>query len=291
MASLKSLKSKISTVNSSCKITKAMKMVAASKLRRAKEAILNNAPYTEKLINVVNAIKQQIDDTKKYPMLFGRDTVNTVLIISISSDRGLCGAFNANIAKETKNFIKKLKSEGKKIQILSIGVRAFGLLSAHYSDKEISLYKSEHKNPAMEDAVAVGKKVTELFSQNNIDECHLVYNKFFSAVSQKVIYERLLPVNVEKSEEETNEQNFFLCEPPPESIANDVAEHAVSIGIFRAMLENAASEHGARMTAMDNASRNAEEMIRKLKVKYNRMRQAAITTELSEIISGAEAIK
>jgi len=299
MSTLKDLKVRIKTVKSSQKITKAMKMVAASKLRKARDAILINRNYSEKLLHLLKVVGSELRSHRRFPMIFGREHPKSVLVISVSSDRGLCGAFNSNVAKSTQSLIAELKSHGKSVRVLSIGKKSYDLMKTHMNNIEI--FQTEAKGPSVDDAIKITASLMWNFREEKIDECYLVYNEFVSVVSQQIKKFQLLPFNVykkledsEKTEDdkydESMKASYHICEPHPMEIINDMITDVIAACIYRAMLENAASEHGARMTAMDNASRNAGEMIKKLNVQYNRIRQTAITTELIEIISGAEAI-
>lgn len=293
MANVKDLKNRIRGIKSSQKITKAMKMVAASKLRKAKDAIFNNRPYTERLTHLLGIIINQVKNKSKFPIIFGKTNPKNILIISISSERGLCGAFNSNVAKETRKLIKELKNDNKNIRSLSVGKKAFEIISAHNTDIETKLYESRNTGSLVDDAIYITGEIIAQFNTNQIDECYLIYNKFISTVTQKVIRDKLLPLDVtelQKEKEQEQLKNYFICEPSAEAMLKDLVTDVISSNLLKAILESAASEHGARMTAMDNATRNAEEIVKKLTIQYNRTRQAAITTELIEIITGAEAI-
>ncbi len=291
MASLKDLKNRIQTVKSSQKITKAMKMVAASKLRRAKDAIENSRKYMDKLTQLLRDVGKKIESYQKFPIVFGRENPKKVLILSVSSNRGLCGAFNNNIYKATLGLYNQLKSENKEIEILSIGKKALELLNSKHKNFRTILFQSEH-NDLIEDMIHISKDLQTRFYNQEIDECYIVYNKFISAVSQQVADLKLIPLNIEEQDAENTDsvEERKICEPNAEDMAEELISEVLKVNLLRAVLESSASEHGARMTAMENASKNASEMIKKLTVKYNRTRQSAITTELVEIIAGAEAI-
>ncbi|MEQ9116161.1 MAG: ATP synthase F1 subunit gamma [Rickettsiales bacterium] len=301
MTTLRDLKGRIKTVKSSQKITKAMQMVAASKLRKAKDAIFASRPYTEKLLHLLKIVGSEVRSHTRFPMIFGRVDPKAVLIICVSSDRGLCGAFNANIAKSVKSLSSNLRSGGKSVKILSIGQKAFDFLKNHMNNVE--KFETEANIPNVDDAIKITASIISEFRKKTLDECYLVYNEFISVVSQKTQQFKLLPFNVHeddgKDESDKTEDDKFdeaikgsyhICEPEAVDMIDDMVTDVIAASIYRAMLENAASEHGARMTAMDNATRNANEMVKTLNIEYNRKRQAAITTELTEIISGAEAI-
>ncbi|MBD1153503.1 F0F1 ATP synthase subunit gamma [Pelagibacterales bacterium SAG-MED24] len=291
MASLDDLKKRIASVKSTQKITKAMKMVAAAKLRRAQESAEKGRPYSEKMNNIILNLSSGISDKENAPKLLsgsGNDKVH--LCVVMTSDRGLCGGFNSNIIKKAKNFFAKLSKDGKELKIITVGSKGNDQLKRAYSDKiiaNISFKESKHANYF--DADKVGKMVIEKFDSEEFDVCTIFYNQFKNVITQIPQAQQIIPLNVENSEEDKSEDSYEF-EPDEDEILNNLLPKNISTQIFKAMLENSASEQGSRMSAMDNATRNAGEMVDKLTIEYNRSRQAAITKELIEIISGAESL-
>ncbi len=289
MPSLKDLRNRISSVKSTKKITSAMKMVAAAKLKRAQDNAEKSRPYANKMKDIVLSL---ISRSNTNNLKFSK-TINkkTVLLIVCSADRGLCGGFNGSIIKHTKNLINILKKNGKDFKFLFVGKKAYQALRRHYKDLTIDLI-SDFANPRIEFEVAssIRDSVLKLFFNNEISECYLIYTKFKSAISQHVESQRLLPVEKDNKSENQTKSIMYDFEPNEEVILDDIIPKNIAIQIHSALLENLASEQGSRMTAMDNATRNANDMIDKLTLFYNRSRQALITKELIEIISGAEAV-
>jgi F-type H+-transporting ATPase subunit gamma len=291
MASLDDLKKRIASVKSTQKITKAMKMVAAAKLRRAQESAEKGRPYSEKMNNIILNLSSGISDKENAPKLLsgsGNDKVH--LCVVMTSDRGLCGGFNSNIIKKAKSYFAKLVDEGKDLKIITVGSKGNDQLKRAYGDKiiaNISFKESKHANYF--DAEKVGKMVIEKFEAEEFDVCTIFYNQFKNVITQIPKAQQIIPLNVENSEEEKSEDSYEF-EPDEDEILSNLLPKNISTQIFKAMLENSASEQGSRMSAMDNATRNAGEMVDKLTIEYNRSRQAAITKELIEIISGAESL-
>ena len=291
MASLDDLKKRIASVKSTQKITKAMKMVAAAKLRRAQESAEKGRPYSEKMNNVILNLSSGISDKENAPKLLsgsGNDKVH--LCVVMTSDRGLCGGFNSNIIKKAKSYFAKLSEEGKELKIITVGSKGNDQLKRAYGDKiiaNISFKESKHANYF--DAEKVGKMVIEKFESEEFDVCTIFYNQFKNVITQIPQAQQIIPLNVENSEEDKSEDSYEF-EPDEDEILSNLLPKNISTQIFKAMLENSASEQGSRMSAMDNATRNAGEMVDKLTIEYNRSRQAAITKELIEIISGAESL-
>jgi len=291
MASLDDLKKRIASVKSTQKITKAMKMVAAAKLRRAQESAEKGRPYSEKMNNIILNLSSGISDKENAPKLLsgsGNDKVH--LCVVMTSDRGLCGGFNSNIIKKAKSYFAKLVDEGKDLKIITVGSKGNDQLKRAYGDKiivNISFKESKHANYF--DAEKVGKMVIEKFEAEEFDVCTIFYNQFKNVITQIPQAQQIIPLNVENSEEEKSEDSYEF-EPDEDEILSNLLPKNISTQIFKAMLENSASEQGSRMSAMDNATRNAGEMVDKLTIEYNRSRQAAITKELIEIISGAESL-
>ena len=291
MASLDDLKKRIASVKSTQKITKAMKMVAAAKLRRAQESAEKGRPYSEKMNNIILNLSSGISDKENAPKLLsgsGNDKVH--LCVVMTSDRGLCGGFNSNIIKKAKSYFAKLVEEGKDLKIITVGSKGNDQLKRAYGDKiiaNISFKESKHANYF--DAEKVGKMVIEKFRAEEFDVCTIFYNQFKNVITQIPQAQQIIPLNVENSEEDKPEDSYEF-EPDEDEILSNLLPKNISTQIFKAMLENSASEQGSRMSAMDNATRNAGEMVDKLTIEYNRSRQAAITKELIEIISGAESL-
>ena len=290
MASLDDLKKRIASVKSTQKITKAMKMVAAAKLRKAQESAEKGRPYSEKMNNVILNLSSGISDKENAPKLLagtGQDKVH--LCVVMTSDRGLCGGFNSNIIKKAKSYFSKILDENKELKIITVGSKGNDQLKRIYGDKIIeNISFKESKNANYFDADKVGKIIIEKFEAGEFDVCTIFYNKFKNVITQIPQAQQIIPLNDEGSENSSDESYEF--EPDEDEILSNLLPKNISTQIFKAMLENSASEQGARMSAMDNATRNAGEMVDKLTIEYNRSRQAAITKELIEIISGAESL-
>ena len=291
MASLDDLKKRIASVKSTQKITKAMKMVAAAKLRRAQESAEKGRPYSEKMNNVILNLSSGISDKENAPKLLsgtGNDKVH--LCVVMTSDRGLCGGFNSNIIKKAKSYFSKILSEGKELKIITVGSKGNDQLKRMYGDKIIeNISFKESKNANYFDADKVGKIVIDKFESSEFDICIIFYNQFKNVITQIPQAQQIIPLNSEDTEENSSEESYEF-EPDEDEILSNLLPKNISTQIFKAMLENSASEQGSRMSAMDNATRNAGEMVDKLTIQYNRSRQAAITKELIEIISGAESL-
>jgi F-type H+-transporting ATPase subunit gamma len=268
-----------------------MKMVAAAKLRRAQESAEKGRPYSEKMNNVILNLSSGISDKENAPKLLsgtGNDKVH--LCVVMTSDRGLCGGFNSNIIKKAKSYFVKLSEEGKDLKIITVGSKGNDQLKRAYGKKIIAnISFKESKNANYFDAEKVGKMVIEKFEAEEFDVCTIFYNQFKNVITQIPQEQQIIPLNVENSEENQSEDSYEF-EPDEDEILSNLLPKNISTQIFKAMLENSASEQGSRMSAMDNATRNAGEMVDKLTIEYNRSRQAAITKELIEIISGAESL-
>ena len=289
MPSLKDLRNRISSVKSTKKITSAMKMVAAAKLKRAQDNAEKSRPYANKMKEIVLSL---ISRSNTNNLKFSKtNNKKMVLLIVCSADRGLCGGFNGSIIKHTKNITDTLKKSGKDFKFLFVGKKAYQSLRRLYSDLTIDLV-SDFANPRIEFDIAssIRDQVLKLFFDNEISECYLIYTKFTSAISQNVESQKLLPVEKDDQLENNENKIMYDFEPNEEVILDDIIPKNIAIQIHSALLENLASEQGSRMTAMDNATRNANDMIDRLTLFYNRSRQALITKELIEIISGAEAV-
>ena len=291
MASLDDLKKRISSVKSTQKITKAMKMVAAAKLRRAQESAEKGRPYSDKMNNIILNLSNGISDIENAPKLLsgsGEDKVH--LCVVMTSDRGLCGGFNTNIIKKAKLYFQKILDEGKTLKIITVGTKGYDQLKRLYGDNIIERISfKESKNINYFDADKVGKIIIEKFEKKGFDVCAIFYNQFKNVITQIPQEQQIIPLNTSEKEENSSEDNYEF-EPEEDEILSNLLPKNISTQIFKAMLENSASEQGSRMSAMDNATRNAGEMVDKLTIEYNRSRQAAITKELIEIISGAESL-
>jgi F-type H+-transporting ATPase subunit gamma len=291
MASLDDLRKRITSVKSTQKITKAMKMVAAAKLRKAQESAEKGRPYSEKMRNIILNLTESINDPSNAPkLLVGTGKDQTYLCVVMTSDRGLCGGFNSNICRLAKNHFSKILSEGKELKIITIGSKGHDQLKREYGRyiiKKLS-FKDKKKISFLE-ADEVGKIIIDLFDKNEFDKCILFFNNFKNVVTQIPQAQQIIPAEKKELTKEKNE-NFYEFEPDEDEILEDLLPKNISTQVFKAFLENSASEQGSRMTAMDNATRNAGDLVNKLTIVYNRSRQAAITKELIEIISGAESL-
>ena len=294
MPNLKDLKNRIASVQSTRKITSAMKMVAASKLRRAQEQAEASGPYAERMGRMLSSLAANVQDSGNGPKLMtgtGADKVH--LLVVISSDRGLCGAFNGSIVREAKRQITRLQGEGKTVKVLTVGRKGRDQLRREFASLIVESYEDVgRRRLGFSDADMVATKVLAMYDAGEFDVCSVVFNKFKSAISQIVTVQQLIPFAVpgEAAVATDEVKPLYEFEPDEEQILAELLPRNLSIQIYRALLESAASEQGARMTAMDNATRNAGDMINKLTITYNRTRQAYITKELIEIISGAEAL-
>ena len=291
MASLDYLRKRIVSVKSTQKITKAMKMVAAAKLRKAQESAEKGRPYSEKMQNIILNLTESISDPANAPKLLigtGKDQVH--LCVVMTSDRGLCGGFNTNICRLAKNNFLKILKEGKELKIITVGSKGYDQIKREFGKyiiKKLSL--KDKKNISFVEADEVGKIIIDLFNKNKFDKCILFYNNFKNVMTQIPQAQQIIP-SEKKENSKKNEETFYEFEPDEDEILQDLLPKNISTQVFRAFLENSASEQGSRMTAMDNATRNAGDLVNKLTIVYNRSRQASITKELIEIISGAESL-
>ncbi|MEX1148317.1 MAG: F0F1 ATP synthase subunit gamma [Sphingomonadales bacterium] len=297
MANLKDLRNRISSVRSTQKITSAMKMVAASKLRRAQDAAEAGRPYAERMSRVLSTLASSLQGQGNAPRLMagtGKDDVH--LLVVATAERGLCGGFNTNIVRAARLEISRLVAEGKTVKILCVGKKGYLSLRREHASRIIDFVDFGHvKKLGFAEAALVGDKVLELFEAGEFDVCSLFFARFETALTQVVTNHQLIPASIETSEDGEDRTPdlagaIYEYEPDEAAILADLLPRNVRVQIFRALLENAASEQGARMTAMDSATRNAGDMIDRLTLVYNRTRQAVITTELIEIIAGAEAL-
>ena len=296
MPSLKDIKTQINSVGSTKKITSAMKMVAASKLRRSQEKAEAARPYSSRLEEMLSSLASSAASGEGIiKLLTGTGNDQNYVIVPVSADRGLCGGFNSSINRETFKLVKSLESNGKKIQLMPVGKKSRDFFNRVMKDQIIESFVDLNvSSTGYESALNISNKLQELYFEGKFDKCILVFNKFKSAISQEVTQQQLIPLDVSNSEKEEKKENssnaIYDYEPDEETILKDLLPKNVSIQIFKVLLESDAGEQGARMAAMDNATRNAGEMIDSLTLKYNRTRQAFITKELIEIISGAESI-
>ncbi len=295
MPSLKDLRNRINSVKATQKITKAMQMVAAAKLRHAQEAAEAARPYSQRMNAVIARLASRLKDQEGIsPFLAGTGREDVHLLVVCTAERGLCGAFNANIVKLATEHIERLKGEGRTVKLLCVGRKGYDQLKRPYRDLMIDapVDLKQVKRLRFQHAHEIADRLIRMFEKGEFDVCTLFYSEFQSVIKQTPRPLQLIPARIEEqtAEETAGSGATYEYEPDEQEILNDLLPRNVSVQVFRALLENAASEQGARMTAMDNATRNAGEMIRTLTLDYNRQRQALITKELMEIISGAEAI-
>ena len=292
MPSLDDLKKRIKSVKSTQKITKAMKMVAAAKLRKAQENAEKGRPYSKKMQNIILNLTRSISDPKNAPkLLSGTGNDKTYLCVVLTADRGLCGGFNTNICKLAKTSFKKILNEQKNLKIITVGSKGFDQIKREYGKYVVKKYSfKEKKQISFNEAEIIGSEVINLFNQNEFDKCILFFNNFKNVITQIPQAQQIIPVDNKSTK--SQEENFlpYEFEPDEDEILEDLLPKNISTQVFKAFLENAASEQGSRMTAMDNATRNAGDLVDKLTINYNRSRQASITKELIEIISGAESL-
>ena len=292
MPSLKDLKTRIESVKSTRKITKAMQMVAAAKLRRAQEAAEAGRPYAEKMAAVIGGLAASVGGSDSAPrLLAGKGQDQTHLLVVMTAERGLCGGFNSSIARLAKARIVELTAQGKTVKVLTVGKKGREQLRREYANLLIGhVDLSEVKRVGYENAAAIAKDVMARFDAGEFDVATIFYNRFQSVISQIPTAQQIIPAVFEDAAEDVGAETPYDYEPSEEAILSDLLPIGVTTQIFTALLENGASEQGARMSAMDNATRNAGDMIDKLTIEFNRSRQAVITNELIEIISGAEAL-
>jgi F-type H+-transporting ATPase subunit gamma len=291
MPSLDDLKKRIVSVKSTQKITKAMKMVAAAKLKRAQENAEKGRPYSEKMQNIILNLSSSISDPGNAPkLLMGTGKDQTYLCIVMTADKGLCGGFNSSICKLAKSKFEKLLKDKKNLKIITVGLKGLDQLQRIYGKyiiKKISF--KDRKKITFKEAEEVGKVILDLFKKDEFDKCILFYNNFKNVITQIPQEQQIVPAE-QGTQEDNKDNDFYEFEPEEDEILEDLLPKNISTQVFKAFLENAASEQGSRMTAMDNATRNAGDLVDKLTINYNRSRQASITKELIEIISGAESL-
>ena len=291
MPSLDDLRKRIVSVKSTQKITKAMKMVAAAKLRKAQDSAEKGRPYSEKMQNIILNLTDSISDPQSAPkLLVGTGKDQTYLCIVMTSDRGLCGGFNSNICRLAKKYFEKKLNEGKNLKIITVGSKGHDQLKREYGKHIIKKLSFKNiKKISFTEADEVGKIILNLFDKNEFDKCVLFFNNFKNVMTQIPEAQQIIPADVKKNSNK-NEEIFYEFEPDEDEILEDLLPKNISTQVFKAFLENSASEQGSRMTAMDSATRNAGDLVNKLTINYNRSRQAVITKELIEIISGAESL-
>ena len=291
MPSLHDLKKRIKSVKSTQKITKAMKMVAAAKLKKAQESAERGRPYSGKMQNIILNLTRSVNDSENAPkLLIGTGKDKTYLCVVMTADRGLCGGFNSNICKLAKNYFKNIINQGKELKIITVGSKGLDQLKREYGKfvvQKISF--KDRKKITFKEAEEIGKLLLKLFEKGEFDKCVLFYNNFKNVITQIPQTQQIIPVE-RKENEKKDQENSYEFEPEEDEILEDLLPKNISTQVFKAFLENAASEQGSRMTAMDNATRNAGDLVDKLTINYNRSRQASITKELIEIISGAESL-
>jgi F-type H+-transporting ATPase subunit gamma len=291
MPSLDDLKKRIKSVKSTQKITKAMKMVAAAKLRKAQESAEKGRPYSQKMQNIILNLTNSINDFQNAPkLLVGTGNEKIYLCVVLTADRGLCGGFNSNICKLAKKKFQKILDEGKQLKIITVGSKGLDQIRRKYGKYIIKKFSfKEKKQITFNEAEIIGNEIIDLFNKNEFDKCILFYNNFKNVITQIPQAQQIIPAEKLPIENEA-EKKLYEFEPDEDEILDDLLPKNISTQVFKAFLENAASEQGSRMTAMDNATRNAGDLVDKLTINYNRSRQASITKELIEIISGAESL-
>ena len=292
MPSLDDLKKRIKSVKSTQKITKAMKMVAAAKLRKAQENAEKGRPYSQKMQNIILNLTRSISDPQNAPkLLVGTGIDKTHLCVVLTADRGLCGGFNSNICKLAKSSFKKILSEGKNLKIITVGSKGLDQIKREYEKYIVKKFSfKDKKQITFKEAEIIGNEIINLFKKNEFDKCILFYNNFKNVITQIPQAQQIVPADKTPIKENNEENLSYEFEPEEDEILEDLLPKNISTQVFKAFLENAASEQGSRMTAMDNATRNAGDLVDKLTINYNRSRQASITKELIEIISGAESL-
>ena len=291
MPSLDDLKKRIKSVKSTQKITKAMKMVAAAKLRKAQENAEKGRPYSQKMQKIILNLTRSISDPQNAPkLLVGTGIDKTYLCVVLTADRGLCGGFNSNICKLAKSRFKKILSEGKNLKIITVGSKGLDQIKREYEKYIVKKFSfKDKKQITFKESEIIGNEIINLFKKNEFDKCILFYNNFKNVITQIPQAQQIVPAD-KTPIKENDESLSYEFEPEEDEILEDLLPKNISTQVFKAFLENAASEQGSRMTAMDNATRNAGDLVDKLTINYNRSRQASITKELIEIISGAESL-
>jgi F-type H+-transporting ATPase subunit gamma len=293
MANLKDLKTRINSVKSTQKITAAMKMVAAAKLRRAQDAAESGRPYSTRMRQVIGNLASKADPSSAPQLLVGNGKDQTHLLVIMSADRGLCGGFNGSITRQTRAEVARLKAENKTVKLLMVGRKSADALRREFGDMYIDQHEGlQGTSVNYDDAASIADNIRSKFEAGEFDVCTLIFNKFKNAITQEITLTRLIPAEVDESDAADNDAAAvsYEYEPEEDELLASLLPRNLSTQIYSALLESSAAELAARMTAMDNATRNAGELIDRLTLVYNRTRQANITSELIEIISGAEAI-
>ena len=293
MANLKDLKTRINSVKSTQKITAAMKMVAAAKLRRAQDAAESGRPYSTRMRQVISNLASKADPSSAPQLLVGNGKDQTHLLVIMSADRGLCGGFNGSITRQTRAEVARLKAENKTVKLLMVGRKSADALRREFGDMYIDQHEGLQGTLVnYDDAASIAETICSKFETGGVDVCTLIFNKFKNAITQEITLTRLIPAEVDQSDAADNDAaaNSYEYEPEKDQLLASLLPRNLSTQIYSALLESSAAELAARMTAMDNATRNAGDLIDRLTLVYNRTRQANITNELIEIISGAEAI-
>ena len=294
MPNLDDLKKRIGSVKSTEKITKAMKMVAAAKLRRAQESAESSRPYSDSMKDLIESISKGYKPSSTDRNLLTGDEKDQIhLLILFTSERGLCGGFNSIVTRTLRDKIENLIDQNKTVKIVCVGKKGYDILKRQYSEMITEVIDMRAvKSITYQDAKNISDKVVKMFFDGEFDKCSIFYNEFKSVISQIPTEQQVIPIEIinDEADEEKKEESFFEFEPGESEILDEILPLNFTVQVFKALLESAASEQGARMSAMDNASRNAGDMIDNLTLFYNRSRQAVITKELIEIISGAEAV-
>ena len=290
MANLKDLKTRINSVKSTQKITAAMKMVAAAKLRRAQEAAESGRPYANRMRRVTANLAAKADVNSAPALLVGNGKSATHLLVVISADRGLCGGFNGSITRQTRSEVMRLQDEGKTVKLLMVGRKSADALRREYGKQFIDSFEGiQGTSVSFSDAASLADTIRTGFEAGDYDVCTMIYNKFVNAITQEITLTQLIPAEINADDDRDASINYEY-EPEEEELLDSLLPRILSTQLYSALLESSAAELAARMTAMDNATRNAGDLIDRLTLVYNRTRQAAITSELIEIISGAEAV-
>ena len=291
MPSLKDLKNRIGSVKSTQKITSAMKMVAAAKLRKAQEQAIASRPYCSSMEKIVSSLASKLIDNAP-ELLKGKKDIKKQLLVVFSADRGLCGGFNGSISRAVKLEVKKSKDLGIETKLLFVGRKSADTLKKDFQQHIVEIVTGNSTNPIYSDALSISSKIVDLYQKDEFGSCKIIFNKFVSAITQEVTLKSLIPIETNNEDVSSNNQvsSVYEYEPSEEVILEELLNKNIATQLFSAQMESTASELAARMTAMDNATRNAGDLIDRLTLQYNRTRQAFITKELIEIISGAEAL-
>ena len=291
MPSLKDLKNRIGSVKSTQKITSAMKMVAAAKLRKAQEQAIASRPYCSSMEKIVSSLANKLIDNAP-ELLKGKKDIKKQLLVVFSADRGLCGGFNGSISRAVKLEVKKSKDLGIETKLLFVGRKSADTLKKDFQQHIVEIVTGNSTNPIYSDALSISSKIVDLYQSDEFGSCKIIFNKFVSAITQEVTLKSLIPIETNNEDVSNNNQvsSVYEYEPSEEVILEELLNKNIATQLFSAQMESTASELAARMTAMDNATRNAGDLIDRLTLQYNRTRQAFITKELIEIISGAEAL-